>query len=459
MKSDYSHRLLHKWKDLTSGSANRQIFGAVIIVGFLTVFVKFTAMFKELIVASTFGINDELDAFLIALMVPSFVSIVLSNSFNSSFIPVYIRVREQEGLKAAKKLFSGATLWAVGILSSITLLVLLCAPLYLPLLASGFNSQKLDTTYHLLYAIAPFTLLSGITAILSDVLNAGEKFAISSVLPIITPTLTIILLLNASSLGVFALTWGLVCGSMLEMLILASVLHKQGLLLVPRWYGFDSHMQSFIRQYFPMIAGALLICSAGIVDQSMAAMLSPGSVAALNFGTRIITSILSLLTIALSTAIIPYFSKMVASEDWQGIGHTFNKYLQLIFVTILPLMILIILSSETITRILFQRGSFSLDDTILVSRMQSYSALQMPFYIANILGIRLISSMQQSKILMHLFGLSFIVNIFGNYVFMQWMGIEGIALSTSCVYIFSFIYIYVCASKKIKQEYLINKFE
>jgi len=54
------------------------------------------AVGKELVVAWRFGISNELDAFLIALLVPSFIINLVAGSFNSSFIPTYIRVRELE---------------------------------------------------------------------------------------------------------------------------------------------------------------------------------------------------------------------------------------------------------------------------------------------------------------------------------------------------------------------------
>jgi putative peptidoglycan lipid II flippase len=51
-----------------------------------------------------------------------------------------------------------------------------------------------------------------------------------------------------------------------------------------------------------------------IVDQSMAAMLSPGSLSALNYGTKVTALPMGLATTALSTAWFHFF-KMVVHED------------------------------------------------------------------------------------------------------------------------------------------------
>lgn len=445
-------RIFERWKKLTSGSINRKIFGAAVIVGFLTAFVKVAAVGKELVVAWRFGTADELDAFLIALVVPSLIVNVVAASFNAALIPTYIKVREQEGQKAAQKLFSSATVWSLGLLAITTILMVTTAPLYLPWIAFGFNTQKLELTFHLLCAIAPIVMLSGIFTIWGAVLNAGERFALAALCPIITPAMTVIFLVGFKSWGIFTLAAGLVVGAVLEIVLIGATLHQQGISLRPRWYGFDTHLRQVASQYAPMIAGSLLICSAGSIDQVMAAMLSPGSVAALNYGNRVIASPISLMSTALSTAVIPYFSKMVACQDWTGVDRTLKHYLRLIFVTTVPLTLLLLIFSEPIVRILFQRGSFTDNDTHIVSQLQSFYALQIPFYIANILVVRLISSLQSNQILMWVSAFNLVINITFNYLFVQWMGIKGIACSTSCVYLFSFLYTLLSVNKKLKKQ-------
>jgi len=444
-------KVLDVWKKLTRGSINRQIFGAAAIVGLLTALVKGVSVGKELVVAWRFGTGDELDAFLIALVVPGFIINVVAGSFNAALIPTYVRVKEQQGLKEAQKLFSGVMVWSLGLLGITTIVMMAAAPIYLPLIASGFDPQKLDLTLHLLWAIAPIILLSGILNIWSAVLNAGERFALAAVSPILTPVITILLLLGFRSWGIFALSAGLVCGAIAEMIILGVALHWQKISLRPKWYKFDANLRQVASQYAPIMTGAFLMCSTGLVDQSMAAMLAPGSVAALDYANRVISLPLTLSTTALGTAVIPYFSKMVAQEDWLNIRHTLMGYLRLIFAVTIPLMVFFIVGSELIVQLLFQRGSFTASDTRLVAQIQNFYALQIPFYVAVILVVRLINSLQISYLLAWGSGFNLIINILGNYVFMYWLGIKGIALSTSCVICFCFFFLFFFAFKHLNK--------
>lgn len=435
---------LTNWKKLNIGSLNSRIFSAALTVALMTGLVKVAAAGKELVVAWQFGTGDALDAFLIAWLVPSFIVAVVASSFDAAFVPTYIQVREREGIEAAQKLFSGVIIWSLGLLGATTILMILTAQLYLPLLAQGFSRQKLDLTYHLLYILAPVVPLNGIAVLWGATLNAGERFAIAAISPVLSPVITIILLLTNKTWGIFALAGGVVCGVGLEMVLLGAALKQQGISVYPRWYGFNSHLRQVANQYAPMVAGSFLMSSTSLVDQSMAAMLSPGSVAALNYGTRLIAFPISLAATALSTAVIPFFSKMVASDDWLGLNRTLKRFIGIVFLLSIPLAGIFFAFSEFLVKIFFERGSFTPESTQIVGRIQAFYSLQIPFYVGGILVVRGISAIRCNHVLMWGALISLILNIVLNYLFMQSMGVAGIALSTSCVYAVSFLFLSWC---------------
>ncbi|MBW4543432.1 MAG: oligosaccharide flippase family protein [Symplocastrum torsivum CPER-KK1] len=417
----------------------------------MTALVKIAIISKELVVAWRFGTGDALDAFFIAWLVPSFIIVLLPESFNAALIPTYIRVREQEGLDAAQQLLSKVIVWGLGLLAITTILMVATAPLYLPLLARGFSPQKLELTFYLLCTITPVVMLSGIVVIWSAVLNAQERFALAAIAPAMTALVTIAFLVGNKSWGIFALTGGLVGGTLLEMLLLGVALKRQGISLLPTCYRFDPHLRQVVSQYAPIMAGAFLMSSTTLVDQAMAARLSSGSVAALNYGMRVIALPISLITTALSTAIIPYLSKMVAAQDWKGVRSTMKRYLWLIFLVTVPIAGFIYMYSQPIVELLLQRGSFTAQDTYIVAKVQAMYVLQLPFYVAGILVVRLISSMDINQVLIGIAGLNLLFNIGLNYLFMQWLGVQGIALSTSCVYVFSFFSVLLLAYRNLRK--------
>jgi putative peptidoglycan lipid II flippase len=445
-----------RWRDRANATMNYKILSAVITVAFFTLLVKFLGMAKELVVAWRFGTGDHLDSFYIGYVVPELVINVVAGAFNTVLIPTYIRVREQEGKGAADKLFSSATVLSLGILSIATLGILGFAPLYLPHLASGFSPEKLDLTYKLLWTVSPLVLLTGLLTIWSAVLNAGERFALAAIVPMIFPLLTIAFLFMAPTLGVFGLTAGLVVGAILELILLGVALRRQRIPLMPRWYGYDQNLHQVIQQYLPMIAGSFLMCSTGIVDQAMAATLTSGSVSSLNYGNRITALPITLISTALGTAVIPYFSKMVANGQWRELRSTLNRAMQWITIATMPVALLLIVFSEPIVRVLFQRGSFTSSDVQLVAQIQIFFALQIPLRGPGSLVVQLISTARANHILMWGSAVNLIINIVLDYVFMKKFGVAGIALSTTFVYLFSTTYLWISAHYLIKKNLKLN---
>ena len=442
--------ILMYWQNFINKSTNRKIFGAALVVAATTVLVNLASIGKQLVIAWKFGTGDDIEAFLIALLIPSLLVNVIGDSFNAAFIPTYIQVKQLQGTPASQKLLSGVNGWSSVLLVLATIIMLLTAPVYLRFVAGGFGEEKLHLTFQLLCIISTTVVFSGTLTIWRAGLNAGERFAYAALTPTITPILSIFLLLAMPSWGIYAVAVGLVGGSILELTALGIALKRQGVSLMPKFNSFDANLRQVAAQYVPMVAGAFLMSSTTLVDQSMAAMLSPGSVAALNYGNRLISLPMGLATTALSTAVTPYFSQMVAVQDWSSVRNTLKKYLFWIFLISVPLTGIFVLLSHPITAIVFQRGSFTSDDTNLVSQIQSCYALQIPFYIGGIFVVRLISALKCNHILMWAAVLNLLLNIFFNFILMNIIGAAGIALSTSLVYMGSFSFILFYLHQKIQ---------
>src|SRR2546426_1119848 len=423
-------------------STNRKIFRAAVVVGTFTVVAKVGATAKELVVARWFGRGDVLDAFLIAFLLPSFFVNLVAGSFHLALIPTFIQVRETEGREAAQRLFSSVTALSLGILVGLSILLGLTAPYYLRLLGSGFSPAKLALTRDLTYLLLPNVVLGGLEGILVAILNAEERFALPAFLPVVSPLVAVLSLFAAGkSLGIFALALGTVVGQAIETVVLLWALKRRGVRFAPRWIGLDPNLRQVALHYAAMVAGAFLMGGTTLVDQSMAAMLDPGSVAALNYANKLVSAISGTATLALSTAALPYFSQMVASEDWEGCRHTLKSYSRLTALATVPITLGLVLYSRPLVQILFQRGAFTAADTSVVSLTQAMYSIQIPFYVLGILLSRVVASLKRTDLLMYGAGINLTLDIILNLIFMKLMGVAGIALSTSLFYAGSFLYL------------------
>lgn len=441
-----------RWNAWREGSVNTRIFAAMLTVGGFTVLVKLAAAAKELAVAYQFGTRDGLDAFLMAFLLPTFAVTLISESLNVALIPTYIRVREHEGQEAAQRLFSSVMVWVLGLLTAASVILAIGLPYVLPLLASGFDSEKLALTTSLSYVSLPWLVLSGLGMTWIGLLNAQDRFAVAAMVPTITSVVIIIVLfLLARYWGIYALAVGTAAGSLLETGLLGWWLARQGVSALPRWHGMTSTMKNVWSQYVPVMGGLFLMGSTSLISQSMATMLGPGSVSALAYGTKITALVLGVVSVAISTAVLPHFSRMVALEDWKGVRHTLLTYARLILLISLPVTVTLIYFSEPLVRLMFQRGAFTQADTHLVAWVQALHLLQVPVFALGILAVKLISALNANQILMWGAGLNLIFNIVCNYIFMKWLGVAGIALSTSLMYLLSCCYLVVFSLKLLRK--------
>ena len=245
---------------------------------------------------------------------------------------------------------------------------------------------------------------------------------------------------------------GTLAGFALEAALLGWALKRHGFSLLPRWHGWDPPTREVIGQFAPLVAGGLLMSSSPVIDQSMAAMLSPGSVATLGYGSKVVSLILGIGSLALGTAVLPYFSRMVAAGDWDGVRHTLKTYLRWILLATFIVMGVVVVFAEPMIRVLFQRGSFTARDTHVVSVVTACFALQIPFYVAGILGVRFLNALRMGRATMLICAANLVANVLGNLLLMRWLGVAGIALSTSFVYLVSCAQVfYVIRAELIKR--------
>jgi putative peptidoglycan lipid II flippase len=117
----------------------------------------------------------------------------------------------------------------------------------------------------------------------------------------------------------------------------------------------------------------------------------------------------------------------------------------------IPLALIFILASRFLVGLLFERGMFTANDTEHVAPVQSLYMFQLPFYIAGMLFVRLLSALKANYVLMLGTCLSFALNIILDYALMKWIGVAGIALSTSIVYAAAFIFLSLSALNALKK--------
>lgn len=421
------------WRSAT----NRGILAAILTVGSVTAAIKVVSLFREMTVAHAFGTGDNLDAFLIAIIPTSFAINVQIAALSAALMPTYIRTREKEGDAAARRLAENSvTILAAMLLLTTVVLLFLGEPL-IGIIGSGFDEQKQAKTLELFYFLLPIIFLQGSIKIFGTFVNASERFGVIAAAPAATPVLTIGLLLATNRDDAQLLVLGVVGGAAIELAVVLAFARRTGVFVWPRWHGLDESTRRVIWQYLPTMLGALSGGAAWMVDQSMAAMLDPGSVASLNYGTKAVALVLTLSAGPISTAVLPYLSQLAAVGDAVQLRRSLVGWIAIILPISLLISAALFWGAEPLTRLFLERGAFGASDTATVAQLQALYALQIPFFLIGILAARVINAMSMNQITAIVGIMNLVTNIGFNLLFIEWMGLPGIALATTVVYMIS----------------------
>jgi putative peptidoglycan lipid II flippase len=423
-------------------SVNRRIFRAVVSVSAVGLLVKTAATFKEITVAGVYGRSDAMDAFLAAALIPSLLVNLISESMNQALVPTLIWVREHEGRERAQQLLSCSMLWMSLLLIAASGAMALTAHGIFPLIASHFPPAKLELSIRLFYALLPVVLITGIATNCTAVLNTFDLFALPALAPM---TISISIIIGALALGgrfgIWAMVYSTLAGSMIHTALVAGMMNAHDYRFSLRWFGMTKATREVGHQYGPVLLSGVVASGGLLVDQSMAAMLPAGSVSALVYANRFVSVVLTLLAGAVSTAVVPYFSRMIAHRDWAGCRHTLRTWTSLTALVSTPIALLLIASSHLLVRVAFQHGAFGPRDTAVVTGVLAMYAIQIPFFVTSRVFYRFLVAMRRTDLIFYCGALNLGLDIVLNLILMRWFGVAGIALATSLWTISTFFFL------------------
>jgi putative peptidoglycan lipid II flippase len=433
-------------------SVRQSIFRAAASVTAAGVVVKSLGLFKEISIAGAYGRTDAMDAFLAAALIPSLLVNLIAESLNQALVPTLIRVQVQEGHAAAQRLFSYSMMWMCMLLIVVSAAMGLSAHEIFPVIASHYPQAKMDLATRIFLALLPLVVLSGIATQCTAVLNALHRFLLPALAPMMISVAVIAaVLLMGQRWGIWAIVYGNLAGALIHAALVAYMLNRRGYSIRPRWQTCTPAARDVIRQYGAVFLSGVVSSGGLLVDQAMAASLPAGSVSALAYANRFVSVVLTLLAGAVSTAIMPHFSRMIAQRNWTQCRHTLRSWLVITALVSVPLTIALIACGKGLICATLQHGAFGAGDTAVVTSVLVMYSIQIPFYVCSRVCYRFVLSMLRADLIFYCGVLNLILDIVLNLVLMRSMGIAGIALATSLWTATTFLFLLYWAGKLLRR--------
>jgi putative peptidoglycan lipid II flippase len=415
------------------------MFKAIFTNSFGILISRVLGFLRDLLTASALGANIYSDIFFIAFKLPNlFRRIFAEGAFTQVFIPAFARSKH-------KAVFSANIfLIFLSIILIITLLVNLLPALFTKAIAVGFDAQTIEiaspfVAINFWYLPLVFTM-----TFMSGMLQYKHHFATSA---FSTALLNISLILalylsqdKSQSEIVYYLSYGVVIGGVLQVLVHILAIYKMG--LVKLLFGGFKYLRvkskiikkdtkKFRNNFFPAMWGNSTAQVSAFLDTFLASFLVTGSISYLYYANRIFQLPLALFAIATSIALFPRVARYLKNKDEIKAKEYLKKaFWFLAFLLTLSTIGGMILSKEIIW-LLFERGAFDAQDTVNTTTvLQMYMLGLLPFGLQKLFVLWLYAQemqMRAAKIATYSLGTYILFAL----AFITPYGVSGLALAST----------------------------
>ena len=421
--------------------------GSVITI--ITMISRPLGYIREAIQAYLFGATLLVDAFIVAFNFPELIQTLFFSGATSAFL-VPVCVRYMKNHEEYSSIYSTFINLAIIITVSISLLFLAFSHGIINVIAPGFSSEAKHITRILFVIMLPVISLHTILSVIKAFLNAKEHFAAPELSGIIW---NIAFILSALFLrdrfGIYSLAIGVTIGSFLQI----------GM-QIPYLRHFNVRYRMTLNMQHPAIidaknlfTGALIATSIvpinSFVGRVIASYLPHGEVAALSYAFRIFILPFSLFAVPIYTVMFTKLSKLFHNKDWQGINTHIDSSMVLIAITLIPCTVLLCSVGDAVIRLLYERGAFTMNDTLMTNRALFGYSVGLIFYALSISFVRIFNSFHDMKTPALVGITSIAINAILASILMIPLKNFGIALATSIVSFYNFVMLYVLLKKKI----------
>ncbi len=435
---------------LKTGNSSQSLTFAALILFLATLFSRLLGFMREMVIAHYFGASAQTDAFLVAFIVPGIIANLVSLAVVAALIPVFTEYHIKHGEEEAWKMTSTIINLLLFALILGSLFTALAAPFIISLIGPGLSKATRELAESLVRVMSPAILFMGLAGLTTALLNAYKHF-FSPAFAGLFLNIGIITcaLLFAKSYGTLSLALGVVIGALLQLLGQIPSLAKKF-----SYYRLSIDLKhSGVKQFFflmtPFFIGTAIWQLNLVVDRILASSLEEGSIAALNFGARVMDVPLGLFGMTLVTALYPTLSQQVVEERLDQLRRTLSEALRILWFLLIPSSVGLIVLSEPIIRFLFERGAFNVRATHMTSIALIYYSIGIFAHGANFILTRVFFSMKDFNTPVKLGAISVAVNIILNLILIRYLAHGGLALATSIAAFVNFLLLTYALRKKL----------
>lgn len=380
---------------------------------------RILGLVREQVMAAYFGASGLTDAFLVAYRIPNLLrDLFAEGAFSSAFVPTFVEANN-DNKDAARKL-----LWSLFILlGGITLILSALTALFTPELIQLFAPKFMEDPYKFNMAVnltrimAPFLFFISIAALFMGALNSLKIFFIPSLAPaffnicMISSMLIMPYILHEKTHPIYSLGIGVLVGGLIQALVQFPILVKKGFGPTKPDKIFTDRSKKVVMLIGPGLIGFAATQINLIVNTVLATGTIVGAVSWLSYAFRLFQLPVGILGVSIGNSNLVHFSEAWKKNDSDKAKEFLNSSYALAMFLMIPALMITFVCAEEIVNVIFERGKFSRESTLMTAYALKYYALGLPFYAIYKLWVPTFYAMDMQRVPVICSILSILINI------------------------------------------------
>lgn len=210
----------------------RKLAWAAVIVASATAISRVMGLGREVLTAGIYGVAADYNTFVSVSVIPNLIRQLFADAaISAAFVPVLTGLFAAGESERARKLTSSLLGFMLLVVGAVCVALVVAAS---PLVGAVFpeltaSSHTAVLAAHLLQILVPTILVLALAGVLTGVLYAHERFTMPAVVSIVW-NLAIILFMVIwhEQWGIYALAWGTLVGTVVELILLMLAAHAAG---------------------------------------------------------------------------------------------------------------------------------------------------------------------------------------------------------------------------------------
>ncbi len=325
-----------------------------------------------------------MSAFTIAFQVPNLIrSLFADAALQPAFVPIFTEQLEQKNYREAFRLASTLLLIVTMVLGAITALFVLAAPLIMPLFAPGFEGEILDLTVTLSQVLFPILVLLGVSGIVVGILNSYDRFGAFAIAPLFWNLTIIAVLVVVEPMldgqdRIYAYAIGILAGTLVQLLI--PVFDLRNTPFEFNWSFEWRHpgVRRVLLLMLPVTISLGLINFNLLINSFFGSLVSNEAPAAIDKAFRIYQLPQGIFSVAIATVLFPTLARFASRGALDDLRTTMANGMRQILFVLIPAAAAVLVLSEPMIRLVYQRGAFDAAETEVVATALFWFAFSLP---------------------------------------------------------------------------------